>query len=150
MVAASTEMSYDALLAARGPQAVPGDRGTATYAVEDQEFTISWELRPNAVWRHGRLFLRCPCCRRRCTRLYLPLSSSWLACRRCWGLSYESRGLSNYHDSLWGRGMLARALATTQREWAYRATYESRALRRQRSRERWAARRDSASAQAGR
>ena len=35
------------------------------------------ELRPNAVWRRGRLFLRCPCCQARCTRLYLPTCEAW-------------------------------------------------------------------------
>jgi hypothetical protein len=78
----------------------------------------TWEVRQNAVWRRGRVFLRCPRCQRCCTRLYLPLETLWLACRRCWGLTYVSRQLQNYKDSFWGRGTIARMFGTTQRDWA--------------------------------
>ena len=67
---------------------------------------------------HART-LRCPQCSLRCTRLYLPLNDSWLACRRCWGRTFPSRTLQNYKDSPWGRGMFARLFGTTQRDWAF-------------------------------
>jgi len=70
----------------------------------------------------------------------MPLEESWLACRRCWGLTYASRTLQNYKDSLWGRGAIARMFGTSQREWALLATYEKRKQHRGTSRERWATR----------
>jgi hypothetical protein len=60
----------------------------------------------------GRLFLTCPRCQRPCTRLYVPLPSSWLACRGCWGLTYSSRTLLNYKDSPWGRGAFVSVFGT--------------------------------------
>ena len=82
--------------------------------------------RPGAFFRMGdsfqrglevrAVFLRCPQCRSRCTRLYLPLETSWPACRNCWGLTYQSRTLYNYKNSLWGR-WLARLFGTSQRDW---------------------------------
>jgi hypothetical protein len=132
---------YGALLKEVPVRIRPGAAGTATYTVEGRQFTASWEVRQNAVWRRGRVFLRCSRCDRRCTRLYLPLETSWLACRRCWGLSYVSRQLLNYKDSLWGRGWVARMFGTTQRDWAYQHTSERRSERRERARERWRVRR---------
>lgn len=55
---------------------------------------IEAELAANAVWRRGRLFFRCACCRRRATRLYVPRADLQPRCRQCWGLSYESRSWS--------------------------------------------------------
>ena len=52
---------------------------------------LQWEVRANAVWRFGRVFLRCPVCSQRATRLYMPTPGARFACRRCWGLSYASR-----------------------------------------------------------
>jgi hypothetical protein len=95
-----------------------------------------WEVRQNAVWRRGRVFLGCPRCGCRCTRVYIPLEDSSPACRRCWGLSYESRQLQNYKNSTWGRGALARMFGTTQRDWAYQATADRREQRRQLARDR--------------
>ena len=132
---------YTALLQHDASRVRPGAKGTSTYTVEGREFNASWELRQNAVWRGGRAFLRCPRCGRRCTRLYLPLRDSSLACRRCWGLTYGSRTLQNYKDSLWGRGPIARMFGTSQRDWAVLATFEKRKERLERSRERWAQRR---------
>ena len=56
-----------------------------------QLLAFRWHVRPNAVWRFGRVFLECPRCNSRVTRLYVPTSEAWLACRRCWGLSYPSQ-----------------------------------------------------------
>ena len=74
---------------------LPGRRGTDT---------TEWELRPNAVWRFGRVFLRCPRCSRPATRLYVPTEDTRPACRRCWGLTYESRQRRTYRAgrSRWG------------------------------------------------
>lgn len=71
----------------------------------------------------------------------MPLEDSGVACRRCWGLSYASRGLLNYKNSIWGRGMFAGMFGTTQRDWAYSTTDEQRQRSLERSRERWAERR---------
>jgi hypothetical protein len=53
--------------------------------------TVEWFIRPNAIWRFGRVFLTCPRCLRTVTRVYLPTVGSSLACRTCWGLTYSSR-----------------------------------------------------------
>ena len=135
------EEVYTAMLLDDASRVRPGARGATTYTVEGREFTASWEVRQNAVWRRGRVFLRCPRCDTRCTRLYLPLRDSWLACRRCWGLTYTSRTRQNYKTSLVGRGQFARMFGTSQRDWAFLTTYEKRRERRAASRERWVKRR---------
>ena len=132
---------YTSLLKRDARSVCPSAHGGATYAIEGHEFSFQWEVRQNGVWRRGRVFLRCPRCSLRCTRLYMPLEDSWVACRRCWGLTYASRTLQNYKESLWGRGALARMFGTTQRDWAFSATYDNRKERRQKSRNRWAQRR---------
>jgi len=134
------EDCYTALLKDNAAAVKPGAKGTATYTVGKRALTANWEIRPNAVWRRGRVFLRCSQCRLLCTRLYMPLAESWLACRRCWGLTYASRTLQNYKDSLWGRGAIARMFGTSQRDWAFLATWEKRKQHRETSRERWATR----------
>ena len=135
------EEVYTALLLDDASRVRPGARGSTTYTAEGREFTASWEVRQNAVWRRGRVFLQCPKCDKRCTRLYLPLRDSWLACRCCWGLTYTSRARQNYKSSLVGRGRFARIFATSQRDWAFVATYEKRKEQLEASRERWATRR---------
>jgi hypothetical protein len=94
----------------------PGARGSATVSVRGFMLTADWQIRANAVWRFGRVFLRCARCERLATRLYMPTASSWLACRRCWGLTYESRQRANYKDV--GRfsalGLTCRSLAKSQ------------------------------------
>lgn len=135
------EVVYTALLQHDASTVRPGAKGTSTYTLEGREFIAAWEVRQNAVWRQGRVFLRCPRCELACTRLYIPLKDSWLACRRCWGLTYASRTLQNYKDSLWGRGLIARMFGTSQRDWAFDATDQRRAERRQHSENRWKVRR---------
>ena len=135
------EEVYTALLRDDASRVRPGATGTSTYTVEGREFNASWEVRQNAVWKRGRVFLQCPRCDTRCTRLYLPLCDSWLACRRCWGLTYASQTLQNYKDSPWGRGEFARMFGTSQRDWAFLTTYEKRTERLEASRERWGKRR---------
>ena len=56
-----------------------------------ETWVIDAEVRPNAVWKRGRLFLRCPTCQRRATRVYVPVPDQEPRCRRCWGLSYQSQ-----------------------------------------------------------
>lgn len=63
-----------------------------------------------------------------------------MACRRCWGLTYVSRALQNYKESIWGRGQFAKAFGTTQREWSTFTTREKRRAQRKRSLERWSER----------
>ena len=90
---------YTALLRHDAAKVRAGVRGSVTNKLEGRDVTADWEIRQNAVWRRGRVFLECPRCCRRSTRLYLPLEDSWLACRRCLGLTYNSRALLNYKDS---------------------------------------------------
>jgi hypothetical protein len=132
---------YSQLLKTDPASSAPGAAGEARFSMGGREFFLPWEVRANAVWRSGRLFLICPQCRRRCTRAYVPTDTAWLACRRCWGLTYVSKALLNYKDSLWGRGALARMFGTTQREWAYETTAEGRLERYRASCKRWEERR---------
>lgn len=138
------EDNYTALLRDDATAVKPGARGTVTWTIgsgaESRSVSVGWEIRANGVWRRGRVFLACPRCDRRCTRLYLPLRDSWLACRRCWGLTYASRTLQNYKDSLYGRGAFARMFRTSQRDWALLATHEKSKERREASLQRWAKR----------
>ena len=83
----------------RGPEPVEaGGHGEVTWTPGERSFTAAFEIRANRVWRHGRVFLQCPRCSRRATRLYVPTATSWAACRRCWGLTYQSRTQNNYKD----------------------------------------------------
>jgi hypothetical protein len=132
---------YTALLADDAARLRPGSRGTGTISVAGRNHTAWWEVRSNAVWRRGRVFLLCGRCDRRCTRLYLPLETSWLACRRCWGLTYGSRTLANYKSTPWGRGRFSGLFGTTQRDWALLHTEERRQERSEASRQRWEKRR---------
>lgn len=134
------EELYTELLRRDAAGVHPGAKGSATLRLEGRDEIADWEIRANAVWRRGRVFWNCPRCGRRCTRLFVPLANSWLACRRCWGLTYNSRALLNYKDSIWGRG-LARIFGTTQRGWAYEWTDEYRVQRRAASEQRWKERR---------
>lgn len=133
---------YTALLADGDRLRVrPGARGTATYQIGERSLVANWNVRANAVWRCGRVFFECPRCAQPCTRLYLPLLHSWLACRTCWGLTYVSRALLNYKDSIWGRGPLAGLFGTSQRDWSVSTTSEARKKRREDSQTRWEQRR---------
>lgn len=132
---------YSVLLTRGDEPVAPGAHGELSFTLKDRSHDVRWESRPNAVWRRGRVFLRCAQCSGRCTRLYLPKWDSWLACRRCWGLTYASRTLQNYKTSLWGRGAFAKMFGTTQREWAFDCTYRAREARLRRSRGRWRERR---------
>lgn len=124
------EELYTALLKLDAPTVVPGARDIALCEPgAGKRLLVGWEVRPNPVWRHGRLFLLCSRCERRCTRLYLPVAGSWPHCRRCWGLTYASRTLQNYKDSLFGRGWVATVLGISQRDWAHETTAENRTNR---------------------
>lgn len=84
------------------PESVrPGLCGLAKWTVFGRTFSTDWHVRPNAVWRSGRVFLTCPRCDGRVTRVYVPCASAWAACRRCWGLTYGSRSLAHYGLSRW-------------------------------------------------
>jgi hypothetical protein len=74
----------------------PGASGAVARTVGGCDLALAWDCRPNAVWRFGRVFLHCPRCERRATRLYLPTATAELACRRCLGLTYESQQRRNY------------------------------------------------------
>jgi hypothetical protein len=86
-----------------------------------QPISIEFELRPNAIWRFGRVFFTCPRCSRRAARIYVPARGFASACRRCWGLTYESRQGRSYkpRGSLLGfltYAMSAQVLTLTARE----------------------------------
>jgi hypothetical protein len=132
---------YTTLLDDKGGVLKPGSRGGGTLTFRGREHTAQWEVRSNAVWRRGRLFFVCGQCSSRCTRLYLPLESSWLACGKCWGLTYASRTLQNYKSTPWGGGRFAALFGITQRDWALMTTGENRERRQAASQERWRLRR---------
>lgn len=112
----------------------PGFRATFAWTPaggSGASWDIAVEVLANAVWRRGRLFFRCGHCRRRATRLYIPVARLEPRCRRCWGLSYESQSWSYCGTGFWGRLMGPLAHATTlerrkQRRHAARARYDSR------------------------
>jgi hypothetical protein len=99
---------YTSLLRDDASKVSPGRRGTLEWTLRDSSgctsIAIGFELRANAVWRFGRVFLRCPKCNRLATRVYVPTSNCGAACRRCWGLTYESRQERTYRlgRSRWG------------------------------------------------
>jgi hypothetical protein len=97
---------------------------------------IRFEVRANAVWRFGRLFLRCPTCCQFVTRMYVPRSAAPALCRLCWGLTYESRQHRNYKDS----GLFA-FVGLTLRWFAQSETLRQRECRAEAARARYAERR---------
>lgn len=110
----------------------PGARGSLTWTLPGRSVSLDWELRANAVWRFGRAFLRCPRCQLLATRIYVPTADAWAACRRCWGLTYESRQLRNYRGSLssvWSQRTLAHWSTLSARERRAVAAAERRAER---------------------
>src|SRR4051794_25781414 len=86
----TAEDAYTRLLTDRGAIQV-GGRGTVTYALNGRAVVVRFEIGANAVWRYGRVFLRCPRCSGRVARVYLPRSDAPPGCRACWGLTYRSR-----------------------------------------------------------
>jgi hypothetical protein len=85
------ELVYERLIC-EGSKVGPGWRSTLTWT-PDVDTGTSWEIgaevSANAVWRRGRLFLRCPQCEQRATRLYVPIAELQPRCRRCWGLMWR-------------------------------------------------------------
>jgi len=96
----TAENVYTALLRDDMAKARPGGRGSVEWTVNARSFSVHWQLRANAVWRFGRVFLICPTCWQLATRIYVPTEHAGAACRRCWGLSYQSRK-NNYRISSW-------------------------------------------------
>ena len=92
----TAEDVYTAILRDRYSAAGPGAVGV----VRAFGVSVRWQMRRNRVWRFGRVFLNCPRCSRLATRLYRPLRDSALACRTCWGLSYESQQ-NSYKQTGW-------------------------------------------------
>jgi hypothetical protein len=97
-----SSLIYTEALRANAAETRPGARGEAIFRQGEREFLVERHVRPNAVWRFGRLFLRCPRCDERVTRLYVPTADAWIACRRCWGLSYPSQKQSYVSGGLLG------------------------------------------------
>jgi hypothetical protein len=128
----AAELVYDKLVR-EGATLAPGWRAVLAWKPDGSgaSWDVGAEVLANAVWRRGRLFLRCSHCRRRATRLYVPVVGLEPRCRRCWGLSYESQSWS-YKAT----GFLA-ALGPI----AYATTLERRKQRRESARVRYEARR---------
>jgi hypothetical protein len=63
---------YAAILLDDAARLGPGSHGSGTVTLNGRQHIARWEVRANAVWRRGRVFLLCGQCLRRCTRLYLP------------------------------------------------------------------------------
>src|SRR5262245_7881471 len=78
-----------------------------------ESWDITAEVVSNAVWRRGRLFLRCPHCARRATRLYVPVAGLQPRCRQCWGLNYGSQSWSYKPIGILGPLLGPLAYATT-------------------------------------
>ena len=114
----TAEALYTQLLRTDGRQVRPGMCGQAEWTLGGASHRVGFELRPNAVWRFGRVFLRCPRCEARATRLYLPTLDARAECRRCWGLTYGARQLRNYKDvgRFAGLGFTARSFAACEAE----------------------------------
>jgi hypothetical protein len=127
----TAENVYTRLLGDPEPMRV-GSRGEATFLLAGvRSVVVQFEVRANAVWRYGRVFLRCPRCSGRVTRIYLPRSDAGHACRRCWGLTYRSR-MADYKR---------RGLSAYLGTWGEAATSLARERRREASAKRWAERR---------
>ena len=127
----AAELVYGQLVC-DGMTFAPGWRATLLWTPHGHagpSWPIRAEVLPNAVWRRGRLFLRCPGCEQRATRLYVPVVGLDPRCRRCWGLSYESQSWS--YKGTWDRLPCSPASAATilkrerQRQ-AARARYSAR------------------------
>lgn len=134
----TAEAIYTELLRDDPAKMQPGRRGSLNWTLPGLSLSLDWELRANAVWRFGRLFLRCPGCDRLATRIYVPAANLRPACRRCWGLTYESRQHRNYKD----RGTFLAHLGFTHRTDAHFQTLGARARRTEACLERWAERRE--------
>lgn len=94
-------------------------------------WNVDAEAVPNAVWRRGRLFLRCPRCSGRVTRLYIPKAGLQPGCRRCWQLNYWSQSWSYKACGAFGALFGPVAYVTTdsrrdERQRAARVRYEQR------------------------
>jgi hypothetical protein len=93
----AAELVYHQMVC-NGDICAPGHRAAVTWTATPKKPRAVWsievEVQANAVWRCGRLFLRCPACQRRATRLYVPREDLPPRCRRCWGLSYQSQSWS--------------------------------------------------------
>lgn len=100
---------------------------------QSRSVQVEWEVQANAIWRFGRVFLICAKCRRRATRLYLPTCDTPAWCRRCWGLTYDSRK-ANYRTGGCRGSMLG--------SWAKADTVLARERRRRASAARYAQRRE--------
>jgi hypothetical protein len=87
----TAEDTYTELLRVDPSRVRPGAYGTVHVTVARRTHRVEWEIRTNPIWRFGRVFFTCPKCRHRATRVYLPAEHLSLACRQCWGLTYESR-----------------------------------------------------------
>ena len=136
MLVIKAEEIYTVLLR-QGLDVRPGVAGDLSAERGGWRFTFRASVVANAVWRRGRVFLTCPLCHGRCTRLYGPRNDSPLACRTCWGLTYESRQHANYKD----RGRWTHRGWGTPRDMAQSQTERERERRYAASVDRWAQRR---------
>jgi len=71
----TAEAVYTEILRGRMAATRPEDHGTADFG-RAFSCSVRWEIRPNAVWRFGRVFLVCPRCDHHVTRVYVPSERS--------------------------------------------------------------------------
>ena len=109
----TAEALYTCLLRDDTVDVKPGASGSYTWVLPGRTLNATWELRQNHVWRFGRLFFTCPACTHRATRLYIPTPDAPLACRKCSGLTYESKQRSYTNLNVFGLGITSRALTHT-------------------------------------
>lgn len=137
-VVLKAEAVYELLLADRQP-AVPHARGEGLFTLSTgSSYQVGWEIRANHIWRCGRVFLCCPRCGRRATRLYVPCAGASCECRQCWGLTYASRTLTSYKRE---GGFLFRFTGVCPSDWAKLTTLERRTERRREALKKYAERR---------
>ncbi len=126
------ESVYTVILQTHPGDIGPGLHGSVAWTVGEATHIVACLVRPNAVWRHGRVFLTCPKCGGRVTRLYVPTTTASPACRRCWGLTYTSR-TRHYGPDRWlfpCFGSFAAYETTLERERRRAASAERYAVRR--------------------
>jgi hypothetical protein len=138
--ALTAERVYEQLIREGRTTAPVGFGGRISWTIPSGPmWEIAFERTRNQVWALGRLFLLCPRCQRRATRLYVPSVVARPECRRCWGLTYSTRTKMNYKRK--PAGWLSVVLGISMSEWARMETAERRRKKQAEARARYRERR---------
>jgi hypothetical protein len=76
------------------------------YGFEGEKEALDYSIEVAATrvtWGALRWWFKCPVCRRRTEKLYLPPGRREFACRRCWNLTYLSSQRAHEDDAVFGR-----------------------------------------------